>query len=152
MQVREPQSKIHSKSSQCNPSFNKTIFLPDFFILRYTAFVKVLFVPFSYLTRTTPFVFSILDTSITKEDKSETLYFSLLYMPIPLLVALVAIAVPITLIIVTLLLYARSKKKHGKEWFWKKSAPRLVIFVIFPCVTWIIGFIYLLLIFGVAIN
>jgi len=95
-----------------------------------------------------------LDTSITKEDKSEILYFSLLYMPIPLLVALalVAIAVPITLIIVTLLLYARSKKKHGKEWFWKKSAPRLVIFVIFSCVTWIIGFIYILLIFGVAIN
>ncbi len=69
-----------------------------------------------------------------------------------LLTTFVAIAIPIIVIIMTLFLYARSGKKHAKEYYWKKTAPWLVTIVIGACVLTIIVMTYLLFISGVAMN
>lgn len=67
-------------------------------------------------------------------------------MPIPVLVAFAAIAVPIILIIVTLILNVRYQKKHAKEWFGKKSANRLATLFIGANIIVLILSIYLLFI------
>ncbi|NIO36744.1 hypothetical protein GTO27_03470 [Candidatus Bathyarchaeota archaeon] len=70
-------------------------------------------------------------------------------MPIPLLVAFATVIVPIVVIVVTMILYARYEKKHTLEWYGKKSVKRLVMFVIAANVAVIILSTCLLFILGV---
>ena len=73
-------------------------------------------------------------------------------MPIPLLVAFVAIAIPLSSIITALILNAKFQKKHSKEWFGKKSANNLKMLAIIAFSLALLITIYLLFTFGVTVN
>lgn len=73
-------------------------------------------------------------------------------MPIPILLAFVAIAFPIALIIVALLLNMRYQSKHSKEWFGKKSANNLTALTIIANIIALLVITYILLNFGVTMN
>lgn len=73
-------------------------------------------------------------------------------MPIPLLVAFAAIACPIAVIIVSLILNVRHQKKHSKEWFGKKSANNITMLIIVASIIVLLVSIYLLFNLGVVMN
>ena len=73
-------------------------------------------------------------------------------MPIPLLVAFVAIAVPFASIITALILNAKFQRQHSKEMFGKKSANNLTRLTIIAFSIALVITTYFLINFGVTMN
>jgi len=73
-------------------------------------------------------------------------------MPISLSIAIIGIGFPIAVIIATIMLNLRYRKKHSREYYGIKSVNRLTIFTIIACAVVFSVIIYWLFSFGVAMS
>jgi len=69
-------------------------------------------------------------------------------MSIPILVAFMGIVLPIVWTAFILTLIAKYRKKHAKEWFWRKFANQFTTLTIIACVIAEILVVYSLSILG----